>query len=127
MQYVVESGKDVEKAARDLEEAVKRHGFGVLHVYDLKAKLREKGVPFDNACRILEVCNPQQAAKVLTADMGISLALPCRISVYQEGGRTRIGTIRPTALLGMFPHAGELRGVAEEVEAAILAMMDEAK
>ncbi|MBI4574536.1 MAG: DUF302 domain-containing protein [candidate division NC10 bacterium] len=50
-----------------------------------------------NACKILEVCNPQRATQVLTANMGVNMALPCRISVYQEGGKTRIGMIRPTA------------------------------
>jgi len=127
MQYVIESAKDVATAARDLEEAVKRHGFGVLHVYDLKAKLGEKGVAFENECRILEVCNPTQAAKVLTADMGLSLALPCRIAVFQEGGKTKIGTLRPSALLGMFPKAEGLQKVAEEVETAIVQMMAEAR
>lgn len=44
--------KDVETAARDLAEAVKRHNFGVLHVYDLKVKLKEKGVDFPHEFRI---------------------------------------------------------------------------
>ncbi len=127
MLYVVESKKDVETAARDLEEAVKRNKFGVLHVHNLKQTLKEKGIDFPNACKILEVCNPQQANKVLTANMAVNMALPCRISVYQEGGKTKIGTIRPTALLAIFPNAQELKPVAEEVEQQILRMMDEAK
>lgn len=127
MLHVVESGKSVDAAARDLEEAVKSHSFGVLHVYDLKAKLKEKGVDFSRECRILEVCNPHQAAKVLDADMSVSLALPCRISVYEDGGKTKIGTVLPTRLLEIFPSAGQMRDVAREVEEAILAMMEEAK
>lgn len=127
MQYVIESRKDVATAAKDLEEAVKRQGFGVLHVYDLKAKLNEKGVPFEKECRILEVCNPTQAARVLTQNMGLSLALPCRIAVYEEKGRTQIGTLRPTALLRMFPGGEDLTQVAQEVEDAIVRMMEEAK
>jgi uncharacterized protein (DUF302 family) len=127
MLHVVETSKDVETAARDLEEAVKRQGFGVLHVYDLKSKLAEKGIGFPNECRILEVCNPKQAAKVLTADMTVSLGLPCRISVYQDAGKTKIGTVLPTALLAMFPRQEEMKPVAEEVQRSILAMIEEAK
>ena len=127
MLHVVETSKDVGRAARDLEEAVTRNKFGVLHVYDLKDKLREKGVALANECRVLEVCNPQQAARVLNEDMEVSLALPCRISVYEEGGRTKIGTILPTALLSVFPGAQKLRPVAEEVERALLKMIDEAR
>ena len=127
MLHVVETTKDVDTAARDMEEAVKRNGFGVLHVYDLRAKLKEKGVDFPNECRILEVCNPQQAAKVLAADMTVSLGLPCRISVYQDKGKTKIGTVLPTALLAMFPSQGEMKSVAEEVEVSILKMIEEAQ
>jgi hypothetical protein len=54
MLYVTETRKDVETAARDLEAAVKRNKFGVLHVHDLQKTLKEKGVDFPNACKILE-------------------------------------------------------------------------
>lgn len=127
MIHVVTSGKSVETAARDLEEAVKAHGFGVLHVYDLKAKLQEKGVDFARECRVLEVCNPKQAAQVLTANMAVSLALPCRISVYEDGGETKIGTLLPSALLSLFPGADELKGVAAQVEEAMLRMIEDAR
>jgi len=127
MLYVVESRKDVETAAHDLEEATKRHKFGVLHVHDLQQKMKEKGVEFPRACRILEVCNPHQASRVLSQQMVVSLALPCRISVYEEGGTTKIGTVLPTALLNIFPGAESLQEVARDVEREILAIIDEAK
>ena len=127
MLYVVETSKNVEAAARDLEEAVKRNKFGVLHVHDLQKALKEKGVRFPNACKILEVCNPQRANQVLTANMAVNMALPCRISVYQEEGKTKIGMIRPTALLALFPEATKLKAMAEEVERETIRMIDEAK
>ncbi len=127
MLYVVESTKDVETAARDLEAAVKRNKFGVLHVHNLKQTLKEKGIDFPNACRIFEVCNPQQANRVLSQDMDVNMALPCRISVYEERGKTKIGMIRPTALLAVFPGAEQLKPVAEEVEQQTIKIIDEAK
>jgi uncharacterized protein (DUF302 family) len=127
VKYVVTSGKSVEQAAADLEAAVKQHGFGVLHTYDLKQTLAGKGVELPHECRILEVCNPHQAARVLSADMAMNMALPCRISVYEEGGETRIGMIRPTALLASLSESPNLRGVAEEVEQATIRMIDDAK
>ncbi|MBI4537418.1 MAG: DUF302 domain-containing protein [candidate division NC10 bacterium] len=126
MLYVVETRKDVETAARDLEAAVKRNKFGVLHVHDLQKTLKEKGVDFPNACRILEVCNPQRAQQVLTNNMAVNMALPCRISVYREGGTTKIGMIRPTALLALFPDAVSLKPIAEQVEQETMQMIDEA-
>ena len=125
--YVVETKKPFDVAVRDLEDAVKRNRFGVLHIHDLKGTLKEKGIDFPNACKILEVCNPQRATEVLKHDMTVNLALPCRISVYEEGGKVKIGMVRPTALLSLFPNADKLRPVAEEVERETIKMIDEAK
>lgn len=125
MLYRVESKKALPQVARDLEVAAQKHKFGVLAVHNLKEKMKEKGVDFDRDCLIYEVCNPQQAKKVLEANAEISTALPCRISVYREGSGVTLATIRPTAMLEMF-HTPELKAVAQEVEAAILKIMDEA-
>ncbi len=127
MRYVVSSEKSVEQATTDLEEAVKRNGFGVLHQYDLKKTLAGKGVELPHECRILDICNPQQAARVLAADMGMNVALPCRVSVYEEGGRTRIGMVKPTAMLASLSDSPDLRRVAEDVELAITRMIDSTK
>jgi len=127
MRYVVTSEKSVEQATLDLEEAVRRNGFGVLHQYDLKKTLAGKGVELAHECRILDVCNPQQAARVLAADMSMNVALPCRISVYEEGGQTRIGMVKPTAMLAGLSDSVELQGVARDVELAITRMIDLAK
>jgi uncharacterized protein (DUF302 family) len=48
--------------------------------------MAKKGVEFAQNCLINEVCQPQQAKKVLDQDMSISTALPSRISIYEEGG-----------------------------------------
>ncbi len=67
------------KPRRGLEAAVKQHGFGVLHVHDLGETLRSKGVDFAEQCKVFEVCNPVQAAKVLASDMRLTMALPLRV------------------------------------------------
>jgi uncharacterized protein (DUF302 family) len=126
MKYIQESKKSVVQAAEDLEAAVKKNGFGVLHVYDLKATLKSKGVDLAEECQIFEVCNPVQAAQVLSSDMSLNMALPCRISVYQDGDATKIGTILPTRLLGLLSDDESLRATAEQVESAIKHMIDDA-
>ncbi len=125
MLRIVESRKSLNQLAADLEKAVTAHKFGVLGVHDLKAKMAEKGVTFARECRVYEVCNPHQAKKVLEANLEISTALPCRISLYEEGGKTKLATIMPTALIALY-QTPALRGVAEEVEAALVAIMKEA-
>lgn len=125
MLYVVDSMKPLERLVADLEEAISRHKFGVLGVHDLRVKMAEKGVSFARECRVFEVCNPHQAKTVLEANLEISTALPCRISVYEESGKTRLATIKPTALIGLYPNP-ELKGVAQEVETTLMLIMDEA-
>ena len=60
--------------------------------------MAKKGVEFTHECRVFEVCQPQQAKEVLEQDMSISTMLPCRISVYEEEGKTILATLKPTAL-----------------------------
>lgn len=125
MLYRVESKKSIAQIAREFETIAQKYKFGVLAVHDLKAKLKEKGVDFDQECLIYEVCNPQQAKQVLEVNPEISTALPCRIAIYPEGDSVTLATIRPTAMIEMFK-TPELKTVAEEVEAAIVKIIDEA-
>jgi uncharacterized protein (DUF302 family) len=127
MYYIVETTKSFDQAATDLEAAVKRNGFGVLHVHDLGATLRGKGILFEEECKIFEVCNPKQAAKVLSTDMRLNMALPCRISVFTDKDKTMIGLIRPAEMLAALSQDERLAQTAREVEDKTIQMVDEAK
>ena len=127
MKYIIATKKTIDQAAKDLEEAVKRNKFGVLHIHDLKSTLKNKGIDFPHECRIFEVCNPQKANVVLTEDMSLNMALPCRISVWEENGQVKIGTLKPTELLSFLSNEKELKSVAEEVENTIMKIIDETK
>ena len=96
--------KTVSEAAIALHAAVQANRFGVMQVHNLKETM---------------------AKKVLDQDMSVSTALPCRISIYEEGGKTILATLKPTVLLAMF-HAPQLEGVAQEVEDTIVKIMKEA-
>jgi uncharacterized protein (DUF302 family) len=127
MYYIVETTKSFEQASTDLDAAVKRHEFGVLHIHDLGATLRSKGIAFEEQCRVFEVCNPAQAAKVLSIDMRLNMALPCRISVFTEKGKTKLGLITPVKMLASLSQDPALLEVAKEVEKKTSQMVDEAK
>ncbi len=117
--------KTVKETAAALQITVPANKFGVMQVHDLKDTMWKKGVEFAHECLIFEVCQPQQAKKVLDENMSISTALPCRISVYEEEGRTVLATLKPTTLLGMF-NTPRLNDVAREVEATLIKIMTEA-
>jgi uncharacterized protein (DUF302 family) len=127
MYYIVETEKSFDQASADLDSAVKRHGFGVLHVHDLGTTLRSKGIEFEEQCKVFEVCNPAQAAKVLSTDMRLNMALPCRISVFTDKGRTKIGLIKPAQMLSALSQEAALVQVSKEVETKTIQMVDEAK
>src|ERR1035438_8722982 len=80
--------KTVSETAAALQTAVQANYFGVMQVHNLKETMAKKGVEFPRECLIFEVCQPQQAKKVLDQNMNVSTALPCRISIYEEGGKT---------------------------------------
>src|SRR5450631_2067001 len=121
----ISTNKTVSEAAAALQAAVQANHFGVMQVHNLKETMAKKGVEFAHECLIFEVCEPQQAKKVLDQNMGVSTALPCRISIYEEGDETILATLKPTTLLAMF-NAPQLEGVAQEVEHTIVKIMKEA-
>ena len=121
----VSTNKTVSEAAAALQTAVQANHFGIMQVHNLKETMAKKGVEFEHECLIFEVCQPQQAKKVLDQNMSVSTALPCRISIYEEGGKTTLATLKPTTLLAMF-NAPQLETVAQEVEDTIVKIMKEA-
>ena len=125
MLYVQEASGSVDEVIKKLEEAAAANQFGVLGVHNLKQKMNSKGVEFDPECRIVEVCNPKKAKSVLETDMSISNALPCRISIYEESGKVKVSTLKPTAILALFGRP-ELEPVAKEVEDTMIRIIDAA-
>ena len=121
----ISTDKTVSETATDLQAAVQANHFGVMQVHNLKETMTKKSVDFAHECLIFEVCQPQQAKKVLEENMSISTALPCRISIYVEDGKTILATLRPTVLLALF-NEPKLERVAREVEDTIVKIMEEA-
>lgn len=108
--YTVETDKSIEGAVQSVEQSLKNHKFGVLWQMDIPAKLQEKGVDFNQPFRVLEVCNPVEAKRVLSQNSLGGYFLPCKVVVYEENGRTKIGLPRPTALMewSMIRNCGKL-------------------
>lgn len=124
MTYRRQTRKPVDQAAQEIEAAARAHGFGVLHQYDFRRTLAEKGFPIERECRVLEVCNPRQARDVLEIDMSLNMALPCRISVYEQDGATVVGMIPPTALVGLVSEDPRLAPAAREVERTLAQVIE---
>jgi uncharacterized protein (DUF302 family) len=93
MIYKIETSIEKSVIEKELAEKAKTVGFGVLQSYAFKNILEEKGFPIEREITVFELCNPAGAQQVLTAMPDISVYLPCRISVYEENGKTVLATI----------------------------------
>ena len=125
MLFKLTTDMTVSDTAAALQAAVQANHFGVMQIHNLKETMAKKGVEFAPECLIFEVCQPQQAKNVLEQDMSVSTALPCRISVYEEAGKTVLATLKPTTLLALF-NVPQLAPVAQEVEDTIVKIMQDA-
>ena len=122
--HEIRSSKSLQEIDIRLRDAASRHQFGVLAVHNLGETMRNKGVDYAGECMIYEICNPHQAKRALDANNAVANALPCRISIYQDGSEYKVSTIpadRDDA--DVRPGAGCRRG--GEVEGEIKAMMAE--
>ncbi len=117
--------KTVSEVAVALQFAVQANHFGIRQVYSLQETTTEKGDEFARECLMFEVCQRQQMKNVLAENMCVSNALPCWISVYEEGGKAVIAALKLTTLLEMF-NVPQLGGVAQAVEATVVKIMTEA-
>ncbi|MFC5591651.1 DUF302 domain-containing protein [Sporosarcina soli] len=123
--YTVETSKNIDEAVQAVEECLKEENFGVLWNFDLKSKLKEKGVDFDTPYRVLEVCNPQEAHRVLSENLLVGYFLPCKIVIYEDKGTTKIGLPKPTSLIQMIQN-DKIQAIAEDIEHRLISSIDKA-
>ena len=93
MIYKITTDKALEIVKEELANHSKESGFGVLNTYEFKKILAGKGFPIDKDITVYELCNPNAAQEALKSMPEISVYLPCRISVYEENGKTVLATI----------------------------------
>ncbi|GAA4850640.1 hypothetical protein GCM10023310_31560 [Paenibacillus vulneris] len=62
---------------------------------------------------------------MLSENAVVGYFLPCKIAVYEEQGKTKIGLPKPTALIGMVDN-GVLQTIAEDVEKRLISCIDQA-
>lgn len=126
--YTVETEKTVDEAVKAVEICCSKRKYGVLWQLNIPTKLMEKGINLEQDYRVLEVCNPDVAKKVLTHNQQGGYFLPCKIVVYSdmESRLTKIGLVRPTELMKL---TGDetLENIVSDVEQTLISAIDEAK
>ncbi len=121
--YTKDVSMSVKETVEKVEGALKEESFGVLWNLDLSQKLQDKGLDFNEEVVVLEVCNPQEAKKVLEQSMLVSYFLPCKITVYTEGGSTKVGMAKPSKLIELVDNE-ELKSIALDIENRLIGCLD---
>ncbi len=121
--YTLTTDKPFEQVVANLEQKSPENQFRVLHVHNVQQTLSEKGFQ-RGPLKIIEVCNAGFAHKALQKDPNVALFMPCKFSVYTEGGKTVVTLGRPSLISQMLPEAG-LDELAEQVESTLKRVMQE--
>jgi uncharacterized protein (DUF302 family) len=118
MAYYLQKHVDLkfDQAIETVTEELKKEGFGILSVIDVKAKLKEKiDVDFRNYT-ILGACNPPFAFKALETEPYIGTMLPCSVIVQEwKDGRVDVAAIDPLASMKAVDNR-ELQTIAKAIK-----------
>lgn len=123
--YTITTGKSFVEAVSAVEEETAKAGFRVLHIHDVAATLKEKGLEIE-PLKIIEICNAKAAFTALKADIKIGLCLPCKINVCRKDKKTFISGMRPIVLSQFFPDSN-LGNLPIEVDKIIRGIIDRSK
>lgn len=106
-----------------VREALQKEKFGIISEIDIQAKLKEKLGIEHYPHKILGACNPQLAYAALEDNVDVALALPCNVVLREEGERTIVSSILPTAALKPFEGA-KVHETASKAEEALGRVFD---
>ena len=113
--YTKQTSKTVQQTLETLTEALKQRSFGILATINVSKIIKEKTGNTIDDYLILDVCNPKDATKALTAHKEVGLALPCKIIIYREVDKTMIAMFRPTESIRILGF-NDLEELAQDVE-----------
>ena len=78
---------------KEFEAKVKEVGFTLFDTYNFTKILQDKGCSVKKEIIVFELCSPPGAKQALTHLPELSVYLPCKISLYEDNGRTMLTTV----------------------------------
>jgi uncharacterized protein (DUF302 family) len=111
-------------AIKQVTEALKTHGFGVISEIHMHEKLKEKlNVDFKRYT-ILGACNPPYAYKALQVEDKIGTMLPCNVLVIEQSlNNIEIAAVNPIASMQAITNPA-LFDIAQEVTSKLQAVIE---
>lgn len=122
--YTVETDQSIEEAIASVEKNLAEIKFGVLWQTSITENLKNKGLTkITTPYHVLEVCNPFEAEKALSQNPMVNYFLPCKITVYEADGKTKIGLLRPTVLMKLL-NDPNIMDLAENIEKQLIEVLE---
>ena len=119
--YIVETNKNFDEAVVSVLKAVEKKGWALFQIYDVKERLAAKGFS-QKPLKIIEICSGKHANNFLNKNRLISLCMPCKINVLEDGNTVKIAGMKPTIISEFFPEVSKEE--AEEVERDVKEIVD---
>src|SRR3989338_3278050 len=119
--YIVETKKSFDDAVVSVLKAVEQKGWALFQIYDVKERLAAKGFE-QKPLKIIEICSGKYANQFLNKNRLISLCMPCKINVIEDGGKVKIIGMKPTMISEFFPEVSKKE--TEDVERDIIEIAD---
>lgn len=109
-----------DEAVEKVTDELKKEGFGVLTVIDVKETLKKKIDVDFKKYKILGACNPQFAYKALKSEDKVGVFLPCNVIVEEhENGEVEVSAVDPIASMNSVNNK-ELGALAMEIQQKLI-------
>jgi len=112
-----------EEAIEKVTEELKKEGFGILTVIDVKATLKKKLDVGVDKYIILGACNPGFAHQALQIEDELGLLLPCNTIVYEKEGEVFVSIMNPEIMSSVVDNE-KLVGIANDVKNILQKVLD---
>jgi uncharacterized protein (DUF302 family) len=116
--FTLELDLGIDQAIDKLKNALAGQKMGVVSEIDLQAIMKAK-MNLDIApYKILGICGPGYARRVIEADPDMGALLPCGCAVYESApGKTRLAMQNPNTVAAVTDKAAALEAMAEARQA----------
>lgn len=97
--YKIKSTGSIGNISEKVSSVCEKYKFALLQTYVYHEIVESKGFPIKRKVFIYEICQAKTAAKMLTDFPHFSIFMPCKLSIYEDGGQTIISTMNMEIML----------------------------
>ena len=104
----VETNQEIDKIAKQVPIKCEEYNFALLKTYNYHEIVESKGYPIKRKVYIYEICQAKTAALMLADNPNFSIFMPCKLSIYENDGKTIISTMNMELMLEAVKSNNEL-------------------